>query len=245
MNRQGFEARFPPAHSGTQRALQASPQLDAGSEFQALGPLLRLPRHRHAEPYAALVLSGGYVEAGDAGRRRMTAGDVAFHRAFEAHANVVAKGGARVLNLPLRSASVDPTFGRVSDADAIARAAEHDAARAGDMLLHMSFPSTCDMADWPDLLAHELRSASPVRLAEWALRHDLAPATVSRSFRSAFGVSPKRYRLEQHALAALRLLELGSASIADTAAATGFADQAHLTRTVRALTGRTPRSWRR
>jgi C-terminal processing protease CtpA/Prc len=61
----------------------------------------------------------------------------------------------------------------VSDADAIARAAEHDAARAGDMLLHMSFPSACDMADRPDLLAHQLRPGSPVRLAEWALRHDL------------------------------------------------------------------------
>src|SRR5437764_10625734 len=78
--------------------------------LQALDPLLRLPRHRHAAPYAALVLSGGYVEAGDAGRRRMNAGDVAFHRAFEAHANVVAEGGARRLSVPLRSPPDDSRF---------------------------------------------------------------------------------------------------------------------------------------
>jgi hypothetical protein len=36
---------------------------------QALAALLRLPSHRHADPCAALVLAGGYVEAGDAGRR--------------------------------------------------------------------------------------------------------------------------------------------------------------------------------
>jgi len=213
--------------------------------LQTLDPLLRLPRHRHAEPYAALVLSGGYVEAGDAGRRRLAAGDVVFHHAFEAHANVVAGAGARVLNLPLKSIRGAAAFGRVSDADAIARVAEHDAAAAGEMLLARAACAECEVLDWPDLLAHELRSGSSVPLAEWARRHRMAAATVSRSFRSVFGVSPKRYRLEQHALAALQLLALGTTSIADTALVAGFCDQAHLSRTIRMLTGRTPRSWRR
>ncbi len=217
----------------------------AEGRLQALDPLLRLPRHRHGEAYAALVLSGGYVEAGDAGRRRLVAGDVVLHRAFEAHANAVAGAGARVLNLPLTSVRVATPFGRVADADAMARAAEHDAVGAGKMLLARAAWTECDLADWPDLLARDIRSGSSVPLAEWARRHRLAPATVSRSFRSVFGVSPKRYRLEQHALAALKLLTLGSTSIADTAAAAGFSDQAHLSRTILAMTGRTPRSWRR
>lgn len=213
--------------------------------FQTLDPLLRLPRHRHAEPYAALVLSGGYVEAGDAGRRRLLAGDVVFHRAFESHANVVAGGGAQVLNLPLRSMRGAAAFGRVGDADAIARAAESDADAAGEMLLDDAARAECELLDWPDLLARDLRTSSPVPLAEWAHRHHLAPATVSRSFRAVFGVSPKRYRLEQHALAAMRLLAQDATSIADTAFAAGFSDQAHLSRTLVTMTGRTPRSWRR
>jgi AraC-like DNA-binding protein len=213
--------------------------------FQALDPLLRLPRHRHAEAYAALVLSGGYVEAGDAGRRRLAAGDVVFHRAFESHANVVAGGGAQVLNLPLRSMRGAAAFGRVGDADAIARAAERDADAAGEMLLDSAACAECELLDWPDLLARDLRASLAVPLAEWARQHRLAPATVSRSFRAVFGVSPKRYRLEQHALAAMRLLATGATSIADTAFAAGFSDQAHLSRTLLAMTGRTPRSWHR
>lgn len=212
---------------------------------QALAALLRLPRHRHAEPYAALVLSGGYVEAGDAGRRRLVAGDVVFHRAFESHANVVAGGGAQVLNLPLKSMRGPAAFGRVDDADAIACVAERDAEAAGAMLLDSTECAECELLDWPDLLARDLRAGSPVPLAEWARRHGLAPATVSRSFRAVFGVSPKRYRLEQHALAAVRLLALGTTSIADTAIAAGFADQAHLSRTLMTMTGCTPRSLRR
>ena len=35
-----------------------------------------LPRHRHAEGYVAVVIAGGYEEAGDTGRRRVSAGDV-------------------------------------------------------------------------------------------------------------------------------------------------------------------------
>ena len=31
----------------------------------------RMPRHRHWEPYAALILAGGYTEAGDSGRIRV------------------------------------------------------------------------------------------------------------------------------------------------------------------------------
>lgn len=175
----------------------------------------------------------------------MLPGDVVFHRAFEAHANVVTHAGARVLNLPLRSMRGGAAFGHVADADAIARAAERDAVSAGEMLLAGAAWAECELADWPDLLARDLRSGSAVVLGEWALRHRLAPATVSRSFRSVFGVSPKRYRLEQHALMALQLLTLGSTSMADTAVAAGFSDQAHLSRTILALTGRTPRSWRR
>ncbi|RPH68176.1 MAG: hypothetical protein EHM78_19775 [Myxococcaceae bacterium] len=45
----------------------------------------RLSRHRHRGAYAAVVVAGGFVEAGDRGRHRLVAGMVAFHAEFEAH----------------------------------------------------------------------------------------------------------------------------------------------------------------
>ena len=36
--------------------------------------------------------------------------------------------------------------------------------------------------DWPDLLAQELLAAPDLRLEDWAARHGLAPATLSRGF---------------------------------------------------------------
>ena len=44
-----------------------------------------MQRHRHAIGYVAVVLAGGYLEAGDAGRRRVGPGDALVHRPFEGH----------------------------------------------------------------------------------------------------------------------------------------------------------------
>src|SRR5271170_1539425 len=40
---------------------------------------LILPRHRHEQGYICVVLSGGFEEAGDCGRRIVRAGDVNCH----------------------------------------------------------------------------------------------------------------------------------------------------------------------
>lgn len=40
-----------------------------------------------------MVLSGGYEEAGEGGRRRVAAGDVIVHHPFEAHLNRVSSRG--------------------------------------------------------------------------------------------------------------------------------------------------------
>ena len=73
----------------------------------------------------------------------------------------------------------------------------------------------------------------------------LAAESVSRGFRRAYGVSPRRYRLEVRARRALGLIEDGRQGLAAIAQDCGFADQPHLTRTLSAITGRTPGRWRR
>jgi AraC-like DNA-binding protein len=199
----------------------------------------RMPRHRHVEGYAALVLAGGYVEAGDRGRIRVQAGQVVIHGAYEAHQDHFANGGALVLNLPLVGSS-NVITGLVTDADAIAREAERDLLGAAALLEETLRPLEARLTDWPDQLAIALGAQRDLSIEDWADQMGLAPQSISRGFRQAYGVSPKRYRLEQRTLRALRKLQSWRGTLAGLAADVGFADQAHLTRAVLAMTGIAP-----
>ena len=64
-----------------------------------------------------------------------------------------------------------------------------------------------------------------------------------RAFRGRFGLSPSDY-LRQLRLREARRALAGGAAVADVAAATGFADQAHLTRWFRRCYGITPGAYR-
>lgn len=202
----------------------------------------RLPRHRHAEGYAAVVIAGAYEEAGDAGRRRVVAGDVVVHQAWEAHLNRTPSKGAQVLNLPLPACALS-AFGRIDDVDGLIRTATRDAAEATGLLAQAFQPLAPGRADWPDLLAAALARGDATPLADWALALNVSPEHLSRGFGKVFGVTPQRYRLEARARAAVADIA-GPAPLAEVAAAHGFADQAHMTRSVRALTGCAPGSLR-
>ena len=107
-----------------------------------------LARHRHESSYAALVISGGYEEAGDRGRQRVRAGDVVIHGAFEAHLNRYDMDGAEVVNIPL-PAWIEPTVPRVNvpDADVAIRLAGKSAPDAASYLLEHMRPATVDSLD--------------------------------------------------------------------------------------------------
>lgn len=201
------------------------------------GATERLGRHRHRHAYAAVVLTGGYVEAGDLGRHHVRAGDVLIHGPFEAHQDRFEIGGASVLNLPLQGI-VHSLAGQVADPDAVARLAERDPLAAAEWLLAAIEPSTNPCDDWPDRLAALLR-IGPVCLSDWAEEHGVAPSSVSRGFKLAYGTSPQRYGLEQRAAKAARDIAAG-AGLAEAGFAAGFADQPHMTRTLRALYALTP-----
>lgn len=208
------------------------------------GPGERLARHVHDRPFVTLVLSGGYVEAGDEGRWSVGPGDVLIHHAFEAHLDRFAPAGADVLILPLPDgATTAPMAARVADADAIVRAAEVDMVAATALLLGTITKSPAAQGDWPDRLAGDLRGLAPFALAGWADAHGLRPETVSRGFRQAYGCSPKAYRAQARARAALIAIRRRRAPLAAIAGELGFADQAHMTRAVTGLTGNSPGAW--
>jgi AraC-like DNA-binding protein len=205
----------------------------------------RLERHQHVTGYTAVVVAGGYVEAGDSGRFRLEAGSVVFHRAYEAHADNFGTTGAVILNLPLPAAVPEVPVGLLRDVDAVVRLAERDSMAAADLVVSSLMAPLANPGDWPDLLAAALRDNPSLGLTDWAERMGLALETAARGFKRAYGVSPKRYRADVRALQAWRQIPRSTLPLAQLALALGFTDQAHMTRDVVALTGRTPGALRR
>jgi AraC-like DNA-binding protein len=208
-------------------------------------PRAELPPHMHLWPYAAVILSGSYEEIGSAGRHRVSAGDVLIHGVFDAHCNRISARGAQILNLALPALPVSPRRARLADPDLVARLATHDSRQAAGKLLASLTDTDCTLADWPDALAQVLQDGYDGRLSDWAAAHHLAPETLSRGFAKVFGVTPAAFRWQARDRLALRLIAAGNAALAAIAAEAGFADQAHMTRCVFALTGATPQSWHR
>jgi AraC-like DNA-binding protein len=214
-----------------------------GCEISCERTARRVERHHHVAGYAAVVLRGGYLEAGDSGRFRAAAGDVLLHDAFEAHLDHFAPAGADILNVLLTAAPAVP-FGKVADPDRLVRQAEHDPAGAAAMLAEELLPGRPALEDWPDLLAGDLRNERVPSLAAWAGAHGLAASSLSRGFRLAYGVSPQRYRADHRAGRAARAMRNLRTSLAAVAAEAGFADQPHMNRTVKRAFGQSPSALR-
>jgi AraC-like DNA-binding protein len=203
-----------------------------------------MERHAHAHPYAALVLSGRYEEAGDCGRFHVRAGHVVLHDRFEEHLNRFPAGDVVVLNIPLDDFSFKPGLGTAVDVDGIARVAEKDSVTAATLLLSQIEMKAAPALDWPDELAAELMRNPATDLGIWSETRNIAPWTLSRGFARVFGLPPVEFRTRVRARAAWRAIRKTDKPLAALAAIYGFADQAHMTRSVKRLTGRTPRDWR-
>jgi AraC family transcriptional regulator len=70
-------------------------------------------------------------------------------------------------------------------------------------------------------------------------------AHFSRAFKQTFGVSPHFYILRRRIEKASHLMLVSNDSLSDIALACGMADQSHLCKIFRQMTGRTPAAWRR
>ncbi|RJL32280.1 helix-turn-helix domain-containing protein [Bailinhaonella thermotolerans] len=92
-------------------------------------------------------------------------------------------------------------------------------------------------------MAHAVRRSGGARfLADVAAEVGLSPPRLRALVREEAGVPLVRLRAWERLRDAVA--RLGAAPVAPAAADAGFADQAHLTRTARALIGRTPATFR-
>lgn len=204
-------------------------------------------RHCHRDAFVAVVLEGGYQEAGDEGRWNVGPGDALIHHSFESHLDRFEARGARVLvlDLPPELSATTVLRGRVDDPDLLVRIAAQGGRAASAKFAEM-FAATAPAAlDWPDVLANDLRALDSMPLVAWAEEKGLRPETLSRGFRLAYGCTPKAYRAAVRARAAAVAARTGGEPFAAIAHRLHFTDQAHMTRAVSMLTGATPGWWRR
>lgn len=79
---------------------------------------------------------------------------------------------------------------------------------------------------------------------EWAEELGLAPWTVSRGFKQVFGISPEAFRARTRARQAWKVIHTTKEPLAQVALRLGFADQPHMTCSVKQITGMPPHAWR-
>jgi AraC-like DNA-binding protein len=207
-----------------------------------------LPRHRHLQAYATVVLAGGFLESGYAGRIFATPGDVLVHPTLDCHANQMISAGVKLIRLNWPDNSKAGGLYRLNELDEVARISEKDVKGAALLLEYLLTnkcrPSPGIKNDWPDLLLSALVSDAPTEIGEWAETNGLARETVSRGFALAYGVTPHVLRAEWRARSAWLRVRHGSDSLSQIATDTGFADQPHMTRWIHRITGAPPSAWR-
>jgi AraC-like DNA-binding protein len=204
-----------------------------------------LSRHIHKHAYAALVLSGCYEEAGDFGRLQVLAGDVVLHDAFEMHLNRFPASGATILNICLPThCAFQPGLAKIDDPDSIVRIAETDETGAAVLLLSLVKISKSKPRDWPDELATGLTQDPSLSLWQWSEVKRIPPWTLSRGFARVFDISPSAFRAHTRTRQACKAIQTSDRPLAEIATELGFADQSHMTRSVKKMTGKGPHAWR-
>lgn len=228
-----------------------------------------LPLHEHEHAYLCLVAAGVYVQRASGRDSEFRQGMLLVHPAGHRHANRFAPQGARCLSVFLSDALAgSPGPRRLLDehrqlhlpgaARLLARieselaATDDAAALALESAVLELVALACrqdDRARRPAWLACVLERlhddpCSTLSLQELAALAGVHPAHLARRFRQSQGVSVGEY--QRHLRIALARKALGDRhrSIADVAAAAGFADQSHFARVFKRMVGQTPRGFR-
>lgn len=231
-----------------------------------------VPVHAHAQPFFCLILEGSMVEHFE-GRQRVFGRRTTFYHPAEAdHAETFETGEARIFNLQfgarwlealghfdvrLPAEHIPLLDGRVP----WLATQLHDEFREGrerlvmDGLLLAMIGSVVRIRTsrererapaWLQAVQEQLhdRMLENLGLAELAATAQVHPSHLARAFRQLHGCSIGEYVRRLRVDRARELLEGTQQSLSQIALAAGFADQSHLTRVFRRVTGHTPHVYR-
>jgi AraC family transcriptional regulator len=231
-----------------------------------------LPRHYHAQPYLFVMLAGAFREQTTREDYHCTRGWLVFNAAGEPHCDDVLAPGTEGLNVELPpdwlpasyrgQAGCEPFLSRFAGPAITAVGALQLALRVRDGLstlgvqeavtrlldsLCRPVPSRGRSPRWLYRVEQILRDRyqNGLCLRTVAAEAGVHPAHLCREFRRTYGCTMTQYAARLRGDEALTRLIGSTDTLAHIAAEMGFADQAHLTRTIRNLYGSTPARLRR
>ncbi|HJP59680.1 MAG TPA: helix-turn-helix transcriptional regulator [Gemmatimonadaceae bacterium] len=209
-----------------------------------------LASHRHALPYVAIVIDGAYFESSADGVYWCEPGSLIVHPPLHLHTNRFGERRVRVLNLTLPPSA----FRSPPSHFAVARLP----LRLCTMLLHSphlpevgELLSECEpvvaesRATITESAAAILRSNPLAKVGAIARLLGVSREHLSREFSAYYGMSLSQFRGERRLRNALNLLASDPRSLTRIALDAGFADHAHMARSVSAAVGRPPSAIRR
>ncbi len=235
------------------------------------GPNAHLAMHRHADPHFCFVLAGSVEESTPDRSVSYGSNTLLFRGAGEVHAQRYGSGGARCFSffLPLewtktrafalRSGQLDARGH--SRADSIVRRMyaefRHADAFAGlaleGLTLELLAERSRSVAQSPSRRLASVRDAleqmdpaAPIpHISDLATQLGIDPRRLVRNFRREYGMSPAMFLRRRRLESAYSLVVDTDREFGDIAAAAGYFDQSHFTRTFVARYGVTPSSCRR
>jgi AraC family transcriptional regulator len=235
-------------------------------------PAKMIARHDHELASVTIVLAGGYQEGFGRRSRLCEPGAVIVHPEGEHHQEVHDPVHVKLLTIEIGAGYVQtlrPAIGTFDEAwhrtdyavAALAYRLCAEVSRSDDMsalliesaileilaiLDNTRLAETCSASWLPrvrDLLAAEFhRPPTMTQMSELAGVH---PVHLARAFRRRFGCSVGAYVRRLQVGKAAIMLEDQTYTLSSVAHETGFSDQSHMTRLLRAETGLTPGAWRR
>ncbi|MBW8303275.1 MAG: AraC family transcriptional regulator [Brevundimonas sp.] len=204
--------------------------------------------HRHDRAQISLLLAGGFVEDSDQGRARADGPGLSVRPGRFEHENRFGDAGALILSLNLEAPLPDRYF--VARSAGAGREALRGVAEGRMEALAAGVPEAPSAVAGPPrpwlAEAHDRLLTEPgLSVGALARSFGLHPVRFARLFREAFAHSPTAVRQNRRAARAVGRLIRTATPLAEIAAAEGFADQAHLSRTIGQATGWSPGRLRR
>lgn len=225
-----------------------------------------LPTHSHTHRYLFVPLEGALLERAIHRDHECSRGWLVFNEAGESHRDRVLGRGASGLNIEIPSHWLEGFGERATRLEPVVYGNAGPAVWAiGTIQLAMTHPDALQSLRVEEAIvalldalrpappAHRGRAmlapvdeairapgSHPLRLAPIARAVGLHPAHLCRAFRQRYGCTISRYAARVRADRALADILGTTAPLANLAAHHGFADQAHLTRSIRSHYGAPP-----
>lgn len=218
------------------------------------------PRHDHGRSQLSLLLSGCFAESSGGREFQPLGRQIGLMPAGESHEVRFGREGALMLSVDCAADAqpgVERRTWRRLGTDAARRTAllhlvpDHASDLAGELVASFGDAEdeeTCSFSAAPGWLRKsvtQLADDPDTPIAMLAQEAGVHRVYFSRRFQQCFGISPTEFRLLRKSAAAMRRTIDGEIGLAEAALEAGFADQAHWSRTCRALAGIPPAKIRR